>query len=303
MFQLIQLGLTTKVDRINYFASGKILHDFIRSLKYKSDVFHITGHVHFYVAFLSPKKTILTIHDVGHYEITLSGLKKWLYKVIWFQMPLARARYVTTISNFSKERIVRNFSVNPDKVKVIYNPVNPAFRPSLEPRQPAKVILQIGSGSNKNLNNLIESAKGLKCKLLLISKLDDFQVNKLKKYSIEFESKCNLSLAELVQVYHSADVLFFASTYEGFGLPIIEAQACGLPVITSNFGSMAEITENGKSAHLVDPYNVNEIRDGIEKIFNDNQYRSNLVANGLENAKRFSYQLIADQYLKLYTTL
>jgi glycosyltransferase involved in cell wall biosynthesis len=112
-----------------------------------------------------------------------------------------------------------------------------------------------------------------------------------------------LSKSELLETYQKSDILFFASTYEGFGLPIIEAQACGIPVITSNFGSMQEITENGQSAHLVDPTSVPEITAGIHKIVNDDVYRLRLIENGFVNSKRFSNDVIAMHYWELYQSM
>jgi glycosyltransferase involved in cell wall biosynthesis len=90
----------------------------------------------------------------------------------------------------------------------------------------------------------------------------------------------------------------FASTYEGFGLPIIEANAVGRPVVTSHLWSMPEVA--GKSALLVDPYDVASIRDGVLSIIEDAHLRSVLIKNGLENIKRFRLSLIAEQYSALY---
>jgi len=98
--------------------------------------------------------------------------------------------------------------------------------------------------------------------------------------------------------YVECDLLLFASTYEGFGLPIIEAQSVGRPVVTSNFGSMEEVA--GDSACLVDPYDINSIRAGILRVINDVEYRLKLVRLGLDNIKKYSIELISNDYVSLY---
>ena len=99
----------------------------------------------------------------------------------------------------------------------------------------------------------------------------------------------------------SGDLLVFVSTYEGFGLPILEAQATGRPVITSNVLSMPEVA--GDSACLVDPFDVSSIRKGILKVINDPAYREKLIKRGFENVKRFQPDKIAEQYADIYRGL
>ncbi len=96
-------------------------------------------------------------------------------------------------------------------------------------------------------------------------------------------------------------MLVFASTYEGFGLPIVEAQATGRPVVTSDTLSMPEVA--GDAACLVDPFNVESIRNGILKVIQDTGYREQLVQNGLKNVERFKPESVAMQYLALYREL
>jgi glycosyltransferase involved in cell wall biosynthesis len=106
---------------------------------------------------------------------------------------------------------------------------------------------------------------------------------------------------ELVAAYRRCDMVVFASLYEGFGLPILEAQAIGRPVITSNFGAMREAAGDG--ALLVDPYSVEEIRAAIMRIKNEPGLREELVCKGRENAERFRADAIALKYAQIYRAL
>jgi glycosyltransferase involved in cell wall biosynthesis len=96
-------------------------------------------------------------------------------------------------------------------------------------------------------------------------------------------------------------MLLFASTYEGFGLPIIEAQAVGRPVITSDLCSMPEAA--GGAACLVDPYDVAAIRQAVLRVMEDHEYRDDLIARGLVNVERFRASKVAAQYAQLYRTV
>src|SRR5260221_10622679 len=279
--------------------SSRINHVLLAK-RYNSQMNHITGDVNYLVYGLSNSKNMITIHDVGHY-FSLGGIKRIIYGKVWLEMPLDRCRVITTISNFTKFELVRNFGIDPDKVKVIHDPVLPGFNEVAKQNNRKPVILQIGSGGNKNVNNLLEACKGLNVKLILVNKLNPSLEAKLESYKIEYEKRVNLTLEELRATYVESDLLYFASTYEGFGMPITEAQSVGRPVITSNIASMPEV--GGNAVHLVDPFNVADIRNGIVKIIEDHSYSSSLVDAGLKNVNRFDVETIAKQYIDSYYQL
>jgi glycosyltransferase involved in cell wall biosynthesis len=115
---------------------------------------------------------------------------------------------------------------------------------------------------------------------------------------LEYSNVVNISDKELIKEYKNCDLVIFASTYEGFGLPIVEAQATGRAVITSNVCSMPEVA--GNAACLVDPLDPMKIRAGILKVIHNSKYRNDIVKKGLKNVSRFRAKKIAYQYASLY---
>ncbi len=268
---------------------------FVRNLNKR--FIHITGYDNYLIIGLLKTKAILTIHDIEILQRN-KGLKLYLLRKIWFDWPISRAKVITTISEFSKREILtlNNYKT---PIKVIHNPLTLPLsfhQKSFNTTSPS--ILHLGIKANKNLSNLIIALKGINCRLIIIGKPNASLKQKLVENKIDFSFKSNLTNKEMVDEYRNCDFLSFISLYEGFGLPIIEAQAIGRPVITSNCASMPEVA--GKGAILVNPHSVDEIREGILKIINNVTLRENLIKEGLENIKRFEPKKIAQQYIDLY---
>ena len=131
-----------------------------------------------------------------------------------------------------------------------------------------------------------------------IGKINNALTSQLEEYSISYENKFNLSLEDLYEEYKKCDILTFVSTFEGFGMPIIEANCVERPVITGNITSMPEIA--GNAACIVDPFDMSAIKKGIIKIIQDNDYRNELIENGRINKNRYSASAIAEMYFELY---
>jgi len=267
----------------------------------QSQVNHVTGDVNYVGIFLNKKRTIHTILDCVHLN-TSSGLKHRILKLFWLTLPLRKAIYVTAISESTKKEILKFIDYPPEKIKVIYVAISEHFQrsdKSFNDKQPR--ILQIGTAPNKNIPRLIEALKGISCKLVLIGKQNEQYQQLLNESLIPYEYKWGLSDNEILEEYRQADIISLASTYEGFGMPILEAQAVGRPVITSTLFSMPEVA--GEAAYLVNPYDVSSIRSGIEKIITDADFRHTLINNGFKNVKRFDPEVIADQYYDLYSKI
>jgi glycosyltransferase involved in cell wall biosynthesis len=264
----------------------------------RSDVNHITGDVHFLALGLQPERTILTIHDCLLLD-RLTGVKRWIFRTFWFDLPIRRSAFVTVVSQETKRQLLRHVRVSEGKIVVIPDAVSPVFRPSpQEFREERPTILHVGTTVNKNLQRLIEALRGIPCRLKVVGVLDEQLRAQLASAEISYESATNLDEAAMYRAYCDADLVSFTSTYEGFGMPIIEAQWVERPVVTSNCSSMPEVA--GKGACLVDPFDVQSIRQGVLRVIRDPQYRTELVEEGRRNRKKFSLEQVARQYIELY---
>ena len=259
---------------------------------------HITGDIHFIAPFLKKRKTILTIHDIEVLKRT-KGIKRFIIKLFWFDIPIRSTRFVTVISEFTKQELLNYYPQAKNKILVIPNCINKIYQAFPKDFNPNNInILHMGTKHNKNLGGLINACKETNFNIHIIGKLNNKQLELLHKNKINFQNYTQVNLQEIVSLYQNSDILFFASFYEGFGLPILEAQAVGRPVITSNMASMPYVA--GKGAIFVNPYNSQEIKQAIEKIISNEKLRKKLVENGFENLKRFSTQEISKQYIELY---
>jgi glycosyltransferase involved in cell wall biosynthesis len=269
---------------------------------HQGDVNHITGDIHYVAALLKKKKTVLTVLDCGMMH-QLKGFKYKIFKLFWYAIPEGRSNKITAISQATKEDVIKFTGCDESKVSVVYVSINSRFTKTPkdfnagEPR-----VLQIGTAFNKNIERLVEALKGVPCNLVIVGKVEDRLVAMLRRNNIKHEIiDRRLTDEEVVQEYHKCDILSFVSTLEGFGMPIVEANAVGRVVITGNITSMPEVA--GNAAHLVDPFSVEEMRKGFIKIIHDADYRNGLIENGYINCRRFSIETITEQYKNLYTDI
>jgi glycosyltransferase involved in cell wall biosynthesis len=267
----------------------------------QGEINHVTGDTNFTAILLDGSRTILTNHDCGYLRHS-RGWRRWLLRRFWLELPVSRVAAVTTVSNQIKQEIVRYTGCSADKVHVIPNASSPAFKatPKLfESTRPR--ILQVGTAWNKNLARLIEAVDGLACTLVVVGPLDHAKLRRLRERRIDFENYVDLTLPALVRQYELCDMVVFTSLYEGFGVPLLEAQAVGRPIVTSDLPPMSEIAGDGAS--LVNPTDVQDIRAAIVRVCTDAEYRENLVAAGYENVRKYAPPQIADQYYRLYKSL
>ncbi len=306
IFGLVKEDLKSEVEIKEFYCDATLsrLQNTVRASKAAGGINHITGDVNFLAMGMKGKKNILTIHDLGHYDTLKkrSAIQHFIYQLLWFKYPLKYIDIVTVVSEFTKSKLMEYFHFPEDRIRVIHDPVKPLFKYAVKEalNKPVRVLM-MGTGKHKNLRNLVEAAKGTGLHLDIIGWPDAEELALLKAYSISHIVSNGLTDDEVYQKYVDCDIMFNASFYEGFGMPIIEAQSVGRPVVTSNIGAMKEV--GGGSATLVDPHKPEEIRAAIMKLVNDREYYDQLVALGRKNANNYRHDVIARQYLEVYKEL
>lgn len=267
---------------------------------------------------------VVTIHDLipiqfsKHYPSGIKGKINWQIQ----KHSLKKIDSIIAVSKTVKQDIVRLLKIQPEIVSVVYSAASEKFRIIQDKKTLGAIrkkynltgefVLYIGNINwNKNILNMTEAVLKSGKELVIIGNafLDKNNLDHpekesfkswLEKYSNEDKIKIIgfVETQEMVAIMNLANCLIFASYYEGFGLPILEAQSCGLPVITSKISATAEIA--GEGAILIDPENTQEITRSIEKIFKEKEFKNRLIESGFNNVKRFSWKNTAIETLKVY---
>ena len=258
---------------------------------------HITGHAN-YTALSCKAPSLMTVHDV---RSAFSGnpLRDFLMQMLWFWGPALAVKRITVISDFTRTELAGLIPFARHKIQVVHNPISTelAFK-SKTFREAHPRILHMGTKPNKNLRRTAEALKGVPCTLVVIGNLPEEERALLEALDITYESRENLDYAGIVREYETCDLVCFASLYEGFGMPVVEANAVGRPVVAGNAGAIPEVAAD--AACLVDPSQSEAIREGILKVIHCAGYREQLVTNGLRNVQRFRPQKIARDYAAIY---
>ena len=304
LFSDIRAAMPSDIDvtvRISSYLSNGLwrrIFNIIEATFRQGEVNHITGDVHFLTYLLSHKRTVLTIHDCTNLE-RLRGFNRAFFWFFWYWLPVRCSGVVTVISESSKRELLRFVNCDQNKLYVIYDCIPDWFVANIrEFNTSCPIVLQVGTALNKNVERVALALKNIRCSWVIIGHLTEAQHSLIKSRGIHYTNLFGLSNDALLEQYRLADILVFASTSEGFGLPIIEANAVGRPVVTSSISSMPEVA--GDAACLVDPYDVESIRAGIIRVIDDPDYRQHLVNAGFRNAERFRPATIAEQYATLY---
>ncbi|MCX7785255.1 MAG: glycosyltransferase family 4 protein [candidate division WOR-3 bacterium] len=275
--------------------------------------------------FLPPRKVclyVVTIHDLSSFTLpeTYSYLRRRYYQEI-ITTSVRLSDFIITDSEASKRDMLTYFNMAKDKIRVIYCGLNEIFfnPPSQESWQviknkyhlPEEYLFTLGVlEPKKNTTRLLLAYAQLKNNL---SFLPPLVIGGSRRYgwknSSLFRMVKELCLTDSViftdfieqndlpLIYANARIFVFPSLYEGFGLPVIEAMACGVPVITSNTSSLPEIA--GDAAIFVNPYDVNEISQAIKQVLTNEHLQNELREKGIENAKRFSWKNTASGVLEV----
>lgn len=296
------------------FRVGKIAKDL------KLDIFHGLSHELPLTIEKANIRTLVTIHDLiflryPHYYQPID--RKIYYRKIRHACHVANR--IHAISEQTKQDLMTFLSVPEEKISVIYQSVNPVFFERVSDTQkqqlrkkyqlPPKFILSVGTiEPRKNLLGLLEGMIVTKSyiPLVVVGKLTDYQ-HKVQKFieadlnRLEVFFLPRVQDSELAVLYQMAEIMVYPSFFEGFGLPVVEAQASGCPVITSLTSSLPEA--GGDAARYINPEKPEEIGRALKLMLGDKNMRNSLIVKGLTNAQRFHPDTYARQLRELYNTL
>lgn len=281
----------------------------------KPDILHIP---HYNIPIFYRGKMIVTIHDLTHliYKEFLPNNFAYLYAKFMLGLAIKKSVKVITVSENTKNDIIKIFKTNPEKIEVIYNAAGNEFikkdkenikylykKYSIPKNK--KIIMYVGNlKPHKNLERLLRAFSKINkkdCYLLLVGKA-------FKKYNVLEKLEEDLKISnkvihtgmveqeELVDLYNLADLFVFPSLYEGFGIPILEALACGTPVICSNTSSLPEV--GGDVVEYFNPLDVEEIKNTIERKLKD---KNNI--NYEKQLKKFDWEKSVKETKELYRKL
>ncbi len=280
------------------------------------DLFHATDHL---LPRFSRVRSVFTLHDLAFrlYPETHTALNRWFLNVM---MPrfLQAADAVIAVSEHTKRDALRAYNLDEAKVRVIYEGVNPRFRPAPPEAVavirrkyglPERFILSVGTiEPRKNLETALAAYRTLKeggaaHRLVIAGKkgwLYRGFFRRLREEGLEGEVVFLGFVPDddLPPLYGGADLFLFPSLYEGFGLPPLEAMACGAPVICSDSSSLPEVV--GDAALLVPPLEVRAWAEALRRLLGDADLRADLQARGLARAREFSWARAARATVEVY---
>ena len=248
------------------------------------------------------QKTIVTAHDLIPLKNPKNILSNPRFK-IWNQTryrSIKRAVKVIAVSEYTKSDLIKYLNIKPDRITVIYEGVDDIFHCQKDVSK--EYILAAGSGWNKNTMAVIKAWQNLKSDLPLIinASPDKNLLTYIKEQNLENRVSFTnyISRREQLALYNKAMAFVFPSIEEGFGLPLVEAMACGLPIVTSKVSSLPEVA--GTAGILVDPYNIMEISSALKEILTNTSLRDTLSQKSIERARFFSWEKTALKTLELY---
>lgn len=290
-----------------------------RLWRHRLDLFHAT---HYVLPPLPRGRAVVTIHDIIHllYPQFLPNRAAHLYARVMIRRALKRADRIITVSHNSKRDLVDYFDVDSARIEVIYNGVSSRFHSAIPKEERLRVAARHGLPSpyllflggdrpHKNARNVVRAfaearrRAGLPHALVLAGPLprNSGRVEALIS-ALDLERAIRrtgvLDDADMPGLFAGADAFLYPTLYEGFGLPVVEAMACGVPVLTSSTSALQEVA--GGHALLVDPMDVDAIARGILDLATDPARRAEFADLGKRRAADFSWDRAAEQTLRVY---
>lgn len=267
---------------------------------------------HFNVPILYRKPYILTIHDLTLNLFPGRKMTKIHHRIAYhltINNATKRAKKIIAVSNNTKKDIQKYLKTPASKIEVIYNGVSKNFRPLKSSKTNSPFLLYTGVWRNhKNLVNLIKAFQIIHTNHpelnLVITGRPDPNYPEVKQTVKDLELQKSVVFPglvpekELLHLYNAAEIFVFPSLYEGFGMPPLEAMACGTPVACSNTSSMPEICGQ-KNALFFDPKDPDDIAKKITQLYKNKKLQQTLIKNGLKHVKNFSWEDMSRKIFKI----
>lgn len=291
--------------------------------KIKPDIVHCTSNT---APIFCPAPLVLTLHDIIFLEKRVHNNKSMYQNMGWyyrrFVVPhiLAKCKQIITVSQFECNRIRETLHLPEEQIIAIHNGFSNRFHPLEDTYAITRKYIPSEEylfflGNTDPKKNTPRTLKAYSIYLkqssnplpLLVADLKEEVIHQiLKQEEIEeikpmLYSPGYITHSDLPAIYNGAKIFLYTSLRESFGIPLLEAMACGTPVVTSNTSAIPEVA--GEGAILVDPTDANAIADQILKLEQDTTYREQYIAYGLERTKQFSWEHTAEQLLKVYQSI
>jgi len=260
------------------------------------------------------KNQIVTVHDLLALHFPEQHKLQYYYFKYFMPIILKNAKKIITVSESTKNDLIKFYNINSNKIKVIYCGIDRTFfTKKKEAKKYIKnkynlenFIFTVGSSyPHKNINRLIEAFNKLNDKnitLAITGKVGKYQKQMIESYNIKNVTFIGyVDFNDLPYFYSAAIAMVYPSLYEGFGLPPLEAMSCDCPVIVSNTSSLPEVC--GEAAEYINPTDVESIKNGIIKVVYDKEYRQSLIEKGREQVKKFSWEETVRKILKVLLDL
>lgn len=296
-----RIAITTRRNR--HLSQGVLprLKDALAARRAAGRINHVVGDVHYLTYFLPRRRTVLTVHDTIFVDRE-RGLKRLALWFFWFWLPIRRCNWITVISEESRRRLLRLVPTAAARVSVIPDPVSSKFLPqATAPREGPFRLMHIGTKANKNLERVATALDGLDVELTVIGATSDAQRSLIERYVPRHRLLQALDDAAMRAEYARAEAVVFVSLDEGFGLPILEAQATGRPVLTSDRAPMKVVAGDG--ALLVDPEDEAAIAHAVRRLAKETNLRQTLIEAGTRNVARYSAEAVANRYAAIYEAM
>lgn len=280
--------------------------------KYKADVYYSPEGLG---TLRSKVPSCITIHDLAykHHPQFMDKLHHWHYRKYYPQYA-ARASRIVTVSEYTKEDIMKQFGVKPEKIDVVYNAGHTEYRPL--PFEEKEKVKEAYTGGNeyflftgaihprKNIINLLKAFVKFKrrqrsnMKLVIVGRMawqysDIVDAQNRMPYKDDVIWTGYMGINELSKITGAAYALVYPSLFEGFGIPIVEAMECDVPVIVSNTSSMPEV--GGPAALLVDPGSPDDIAEKMGMVYKDEVLRNRLIAAAKVQKQKFNWDVSAEK--------